>query len=85
MMLIKFKANWLKLLMKKNLILYLEFIIIVCLFYVLYYSPIRGVRMRVLSCACKTDQIDFTDWMSFLPFKLMDEINSKPEALDVNT
>ena len=84
-MLIKFKANWLKLLMKKNLILYLEFIISVCLFYVLYYSPIWGGRTRVLSYACKTDQIDFTDWMSFLPFKLMDEINSKAEALDVNT
>ena len=39
----------------------------VCSFYVLYYSPTEGVGR-------KTDQVDFTDWMSFLPFNLMEKI-----------
>ena len=30
---------------------------------------------RVSSSACKIDQVYFTDWMSFLPSNLMEEIN----------
>ena len=50
-----------------------------------YYSPYRGVRTRILSSACKTDQAEFTDWMYFLPFNLIREINSNTEDITANT
>ena len=39
--------------------------------------------MDALRSACKTDQADFTDWMSFLTSNLIKEINST-EALSKN-
>ena len=50
-----------------------------------YYSPYRGVRTRILSSACKTDQAEFTDWTYFLPFNLIREINSNTEDITANT
>ena len=47
--------------------------------------PYNGGRMRVLSSISKADQADFTDWMSFLPSNLMEEINSNTKALNANT
>ena len=43
--------------------------------------PSKRGRTRVLSSECKTDQVDFPDWMSFLPSNLMEEINPIREAL----
>ena len=45
----------------------------------------RGGRSRALSSACKSDQVDFTDWMSFLTPNLMEEIILNTEALNANT
>ena len=33
----------------------------------------------------KVYQVDFTDWMFFLPFNLMEEVNPNPEAPSLNT
>ena len=59
------------------------------LFYVfilrLSLFPYKGVRVRVLSSAFKTDQADFSDWMSFLPSNLMKEVSAKTVALNANT
>ena len=33
----------------------------------------------------QTDQVDFSDWMSFLPSRLIREIGPNPEALSANT
>ena len=41
--------------------------------------------MRALSSTFKTDQADFTDWMSFLPSNFIEEISSNTEALNANT
>ena len=41
--------------------------------------------MPALSSACKTDQADFTYWMSFLQFNLMEEISPTTESLSVNS
>ena len=35
--------------------------------------------------ACKTDQTNFTDWMSFLPSNLIEEIGPKTEDIGTNT
>ena len=34
---------------------------------------------------CKTNQADFTDWISFLPCNIMEEIHTNPESLFTNT
>ena len=47
----------------------------------LLLSPYRGDRMQALSSTCKTDQADFTDWMSFLTSNLMEEISVNTEPL----
>ena len=47
--------------------------------------PYIGVGCRLLDFASKTDQVDFTDWLSFLPFKIMEEISTNTEALSANT
>ena len=57
----------------------------VCLFYVLYFSPVEGVGRRLLSSACKSDQVDFTDRMSFLPSHLMEEISANTEAFNAKS
>ena len=41
--------------------------------------------MRTLSSARKTDQANFTDWMSILPSNLMEEISPNTAALRANT
>ena len=41
--------------------------------------------MQALRSACKIDQGDFIDWMSFLPSKLIEETNPNPEALSANS
>ena len=46
--------------------------------------PHRVGRTEALSSACKTDQADFTDWMSFLTSNLIKEINPT-EVLSKNT
>ena len=46
--------------------------------------PSKRGRTRVLSSECKTDQADFSDWMSFLQSNLMEEISPIPEALSIN-
>ena len=47
----------------------------VCVFVLrLLLFPYRGGRTRALSSAYKSDQVDFTDWMSFLTSNLMEEI-----------
>ena len=45
----------------------------------------RGGRAWALISGFKTDRADFTDWMSFLPSNLAEEISSYPEALSKNT
>ena len=46
--------------------------------------PHRGGRTEALSSACKIDQADFTDWMSFLTSNFIKEINPA-ETLSKNT
>ena len=36
--------------------------------------------MRALTSAYKTDQADFTDWISFVPSNLTEEISPNKEA-----
>ena len=57
----------------------------VCVFVLHLLLPYRGSGTRALRSACKTDQADITDWISFLPSKLMEEISSNTEALIANT
>lgn len=42
-------------------------------------------RMKALGSAHKTDQVDFTDWMLFLPSNQMEEVGSDTEAASTNT
>ena len=49
-----------------------------------FIVPYRRGRTQALTSACKTDQADFTYWMSFVPSNLMEEISSNTEALRVN-
>ena len=44
-----------------------------------------GGRARALSFECKTNQFDFTDWMSSFPYNLMVEISTNPEVLNAVT
>ena len=37
-------------------------------------------RRCALTSDCKTDQVDFPDWTSFLTSNLMEEINPNPDA-----
>ena len=46
--------------------------------------PYGGGSMWALCSACKTDQDDCTDWMSFLASNLMKEINPNTKALNEN-
>ena len=47
--------------------------------------PYGEVRTLALSSACKTDQADFADLMSFLPSNLLEKISPNTEALSANT
>ena len=47
--------------------------------------PYRGSKIWGLSCERKTDQADFTDWMSFLLSNLMEEISPNVEARSTKT
>ena len=65
--------------------------IIGCIFYVailfVLHSlvfPHGGGRTQALSATCKTDRADFTNWMSFLPSNVIEEI-SLTQALSTNT
>ena len=40
----------------------------------------RGDRTRAISSACKSDQADFTDWMSFLTSNPMEGISPNSSA-----
>ena len=44
-----------------------DWLVCVCLFWFLYYSPYRGVRYRIWSSACKADEADFADFADILP------------------
>ena len=46
--------------------------------------PYREVR-RGRALACKIERADFTNWMSFLQFNLVEEINLNTKALSTNT
>ena len=49
--------------------------------FAVYYFTINGVGYRQdLSSACKSDRADFTDWLSFISFNLMQELNPNPET-----
>ena len=41
-------------------------------------------RMRALSSECRGEGADFTNWMTFLPSDLVEEISPNPEALSGN-
>ena len=41
--------------------------------------------MLVLSSKYNIEQVDFTDWMSFQPSNLIEEINPHPETLNTNS
>ena len=41
--------------------------------------------MLFLSSKYNTEEVDFTDWMSFQPSNLIEEISPRPEALGINT
>lgn len=41
--------------------------------------------MKALGSAHKTDQVDFTDCMLFLPSNQMEEVGSDTEAASTNT
>ena len=44
-----------------------------------------GYVLKGLNSTCKTDQADFTEYMSFLPSNLVEEISPDQEALSANT
>ena len=50
----------------------------------LLFCTKRG-KMWVLSSECKIDQTDFTNWVSFLPSNLMEEIRPNLDVHSVNT
>ena len=56
-----------------------------CVRFTSFIIPYRGGRVRALSSVYKTDQVDFTSWISFLPSNHLEEISPNPEALNVNT
>ena len=47
--------------------------------------PLREGRARTLSSEIQAGQDYFTDWMSFLPSNLIEEIIPNPEAVSENT
>ena len=47
--------------------------------------PSRGRRTRTFSSESKIGQADFTNWIPFVSFILMEEISPNPEALIANT
>ena len=56
----------------------------VCVCNTLLLLPSRVGRTWALSSEDKIDLAVFTEWMSFLPSRLMKEINADPEALSIN-
>ena len=46
--------------------------------------PSRGARTQILSGEFRINQADYTDWMSFLPPNLMEEISPDPEAFSTD-
>ena len=48
-----------------------------------FLFPYGEVKTQYLSSARKTDQADFTDWMSFLPFNFMEKISPKQKYLKI--
>ena len=54
----------------------------VCVFVLrLLLLPSREGRTLALRSECKIDQADFTDWMSFLPSDLIEEISQDSDVL----
>lgn len=51
----------------------------VCLFYVHCYSPLKGGKTWAFSAEHKIYQAVYTNWMPFLPSKLMEKICPNPE------
>ena len=49
------------------------------------YTSSRGDRTRALISTFKTDQTDFTHWISFLPSKLAMEISPNLDVLSAKT
>ena len=43
--------------------------------------PTRRVKTRALKLWMQLGQADFTDWISFLPYNLAEEISPNPDAL----
>ena len=56
----------------------------VCVRFTSFIISLERGRTRALSSACKINQADFIDYMSFLPSNLMQEINPNTEALSTN-
>ena len=44
----------------------------------------REARIWFLSSECNIELAYFTDWMSFLPYNLIKEINPNPKAASTN-
>ena len=60
---------------------YNKFDWLVCVFVLLPLLCLyRGVRYRIWSSACKADETDFTDRISFLSSNLMEDISSNTET-----
>ena len=55
------------------------------MYFIILLLPSRGSRMLNLSSKYNTEQVNFTDWMSFQPSNLTAEISPHPEALRTNS
>ena len=49
------------------------------------YLAFKRLQKQIKKQQCTTDQADLTDWMSFLPSNLMEEISPNTEALNANS
>lgn len=57
----------------------------VCFILLSLLFPYRGGRLWALSSESKIDQVDGTDWMTFLSSNIMKEVSPNPGALSTNT
>ena len=53
-------------------------------FYILYCSSPEGNRGQAISAECKTDLVNFTDWITFAISNLMEKIILNPKVLSAN-
>ena len=54
-----------------------------CVCFTSFCYSARGGRSRFLSSACKTEQADFIDWMSFLPTNPKEETSPNTAAAQI--